>query len=289
MKCLQIGAKWSDVWQMRNAAHPMGEEGYSDAQRLAFGSVAELYERARPSYPLAAIDEALTHADAEPGELVLEVGAGTGKATRLIAERGLRVIALEPDARMAALARRSCSELQRVQVLELDFESYRAGDQAALVLAAQSWHWVDADVRYQSAARALRPGGSLAALWTLPRWQEVPLRDQLREVYGRLLPQMGAGFPMHPASNPDDLAGDWHEEIGRSSGFEDALVSEHVWTLEYSASAYAELLSTHQDHILLDPHERDALLDGVRAAIDGAGGTLALPFTTSVCLARRRS
>ncbi len=80
-----------------------------EQRRLAFGRVAELYDEERPSYPAAAIDDVLDFARIEPPATVLEVGAGTGKATRLLAERGFAVIALEPSAAMAQLARRNCA------------------------------------------------------------------------------------------------------------------------------------------------------------------------------------
>lgn len=62
---------------------------FSDEQRLAFGRVAELYDRARPSYPAAAIDALLEYGGLVPGSRVVDVGAGTGQATELLAARGL--------------------------------------------------------------------------------------------------------------------------------------------------------------------------------------------------------
>ena len=68
---------------------------YSDAQRLAFGTVAELYDRHRPGYPPEAIDRLVRAAGLVAGDEVLEVGAGTGKLTVPLARRGLRVLAIE--------------------------------------------------------------------------------------------------------------------------------------------------------------------------------------------------
>jgi hypothetical protein len=64
------------------------------------------------------------------------------------------------------------------------------------------------------------------------------------------------------------------------------VVQVHPWTQSYRGSGYAALLQTHQDHILLEPARRSELLDGITAAIDRAGGVLAMPFVTYVCLAR---
>lgn len=261
--------------------------GFSTEQRLAFGRVARLYDSARPSYPAAALEEILAHARLAPGELVVEVGAGTGKLTRLLAERGARLLALEPDTAMAALARETCRAYPLVEVRELDFESYRPDASAALLVAAQSWHWVDPQRRYELAACALADGGSLAALWTLPCWERVELREGLRECYGRLAPDMVADFPMHPGSRSERLAGDWSAEISHSAGFADARVGEHHWSCLYSARDYAALLATHQDHILLDDERREQLLEGVHSVIEAAGGELVMSWRTVVCLARR--
>jgi len=64
---------------------------FRDEQRLAFGRVAKLYDRVRPSYPDAVIDAVLAFAGLRPGARILEIGAGTGKATMLLAERGERL------------------------------------------------------------------------------------------------------------------------------------------------------------------------------------------------------
>ncbi len=260
---------------------------FSDEQRLAFGRVARAYDRARPSYPDSAIDEVIARAAIGAGDVVLEVGAGTGKATVLLAQRGLSVLALEPDPAMAALARENCRELPLVEVRELDFESHRPATSAQLVFAAQSWHWVDASLRYRLAAAALAAGGTLAAIWTLPRWQEVELRATLLEVYERIVPEMTASFPMHPGSAADDLAGDWRAEVAASGRFLEPSVSAHPWSQVYSAEDYAQLISTHQDHILLAADRREALLDELRAAIARGGGRLAMTYATIVCMARR--
>jgi len=267
----------------------MSAQGFSDEQRLAFGRVASVYDRARPSYPSSALDEVLTRAATRAGDRVLEVGAGTGKATVLLAGRGLRVLALEPDAEMAALARVNCRAFPLVEVRELEFEAYRPTSAVELVLAAQSWHWVDAGVRYRLAADALAPGGTLAALWTLPRWREVELRAGLLEVYERAVPEMTASFPMHPGSPEDDLAGDWRAEIAASGLFLEPSISVHRWSQAYSPEEYTQLISTHQDHILLASRRREALLDQVCAVIARDGGRLAMVYATIVCLARRAS
>jgi trans-aconitate methyltransferase len=262
---------------------------FLDEQRLAFGSVAELYDRARPSYPAAAIDDVIAHGRLSAGDRVLEVGAGTGKATVLLAQRGLPVLALEPSAAMAARARANCEGLAGVEVVESEFESWQVTQRFRALVSAAAWHWIAPELRYERAHAALAPGGTLAAIWTFPDWTACALRDALGGAYARGAPRLAADFPMHPRSEPTRLAGDWGAEIEGSGRFADPEVTVHVWSQPYSSAQYVQLLQTHQDHILLSAAVRGRLLAEIAAVIeDAAGGVLVLPLVTRVCLARRR-
>jgi len=83
-----------------------GEQANELVRGLSFGSVANQYERYRLDYPDELVDAVLQYAGG-PLRSALEVGAGTGKATRLFASRGIEVTALEPDAEMAPVLERT--------------------------------------------------------------------------------------------------------------------------------------------------------------------------------------
>jgi SAM-dependent methyltransferase len=233
------------------------------------------------------IDELIDAADLEPGTLVLEVGAGTGKATRMLAERGLAVLALEPSAAMAAVARRNLASDPLVEIEQIDFETWRPRELLQALVSAQAWHWISPELRYVRAGQVLRSGGVLAAIWTLPVWESNELREELCEVYSRTVPDLAADFPMHPAGVPDDLAGDWHAEIEGSDAFARPRIREHPWSCTYPTAAYLQLLQTHQDHILLAPGQKDALLSAIAAVLDRAGARVTMDYVTRLCLAER--
>ena len=131
-------------------------------QALVFGEVAEQYDRARPSYPDALFDTVIEYGELRPGDAALEIGAGTGKATRGFAGRGLAVHALEPSPGMARVLRATGVDGRGDDVRGVD---RRTRARSACVFAAQAWHWVpDAD-RYEKVAAALAPGGTLALFW----------------------------------------------------------------------------------------------------------------------------
>jgi protein-L-isoaspartate O-methyltransferase len=260
----------------------------ADRQRLAFGQVAELYDRARPAYPPAAVDAVIELAELTHGSPIFEVGAGTGKATRLLAERGLRIVAIEPDPAMARLARANCAALHSdVEIVVSDFERWRAPERRPAVVSAQAWHWISPEVGYRRAYEALSDGGRLVAMWTVPDWQRCAPRGAFAEVYRATVPDMAPDFPMHPDNQSSSLAVDWPAAIAATEWFTAPLVREVPWSQEYTASAYRELVATHQDHILLADPGRSAVLAGVASVIDEAGGTFSMPYLTRVCAAVR--
>jgi SAM-dependent methyltransferase len=263
-------------------AHPH----FADEQRLAFGRVAELYDRARPSYPAEAIDAVIEYGALRPGARVVEVGAGTGKATELLAARGLTVTAIEPSAEMGALARAKLAGRSGVTVVRSGFEAWDADSPYDAVVSVQAWHWVDPVERYRAARRALEPGGMLAAVWSFPEWERCTQRDALSRAYREAGGILRPDFPMHPDSEPTRLAGDWTSEISAGAVFGDSEIRHFRSSEHYTAPGYTDLLQTHQDHILLGHEERSALLAAIARSIEEAGGSLELPFTTHVCLAR---
>jgi SAM-dependent methyltransferase len=257
-------------------------------RRLVFGQVAELYDRARPTYPDALIRDLAALAAPGGERRVLEVGAGTGKATRLIAGRGLAVLAIEPSAEMAAVARRSLAAEPQVEIVESDFETWDpAGERFSLVYSAQAWHWIDPGVRDARARAALIDGGVLAVFWNRPAWGESPVRRALSDAYRAAAPEMPNDGPLHP-DNPDPLSDEgeeWAAEIRGAAGLAEPEVRRYDWGVGYSADEYADLLATLSEIRLLAPGPRERLLAGVRTAIREHGGQLQMPMATSTCLA----
>jgi SAM-dependent methyltransferase len=249
--------------------------------------VAELYDRARPSYPAAAIDAFVSYAGLQAPMRIVEAGAGTGKATILLAERGFGVTGVEPSPEMAAVARINCAAYPQVEIVEADFERWLPSERFGALVSVQAWHWIDSEVRYVNAAQVLVAGGTLAVMWTFPDWSRCPLREPISDAYRSSAPELVPDFPMHPDSEPTRLGGDWPVEIQASQSFTSPEIRSYPWWADYTSTTYGELLQTHQDHILLAEDRRADLLAAIGAAIEAAGGALRLPFVTYLCLAVR--
>ena len=150
--------------------------------RATFDQDAEAYDRSRPVAPDDVFDEVMQRASLSAGSTVVEIGPGTGQATRHLAARGLQVVAVELGPHLAERARANLAAFPNVSVVTASFESWDPGTACFdTVFACNSFHWIDRDIRFVKAATVLRPGGHLVVLatpWVVPEtadrfWWEV--------------------------------------------------------------------------------------------------------------------
>jgi SAM-dependent methyltransferase len=128
---------------------------------LSFGEEAAAYERGRPSYPPEAIDWLLPSGASD----VLDLGAGTGKLTIRLVERGLNVVAVDPIPEMLEVLRGSLPDTPAL--LGTAEEIPLPDDSVDSVLVAQAWHWFDPERAVKEVVRVLRPGGRLGLVWNV--------------------------------------------------------------------------------------------------------------------------
>jgi SAM-dependent methyltransferase len=265
----------------RPLSDPGPRESYQHRQVAeSFGSNAERYDRTRPRYPDALVERVVA---ASPGPDVLDVGCGTGIAARQFQAAGCRVLGIDPDARMADLARQ-----QGVEVDVANFESWDpAGRAFDAVIAAQAWHWVDPVAGAAKAARALRPGGRLAVFWNA--FQLPPdLTDAVSAAYRRVRPDSPAfqgGMP-----GPDSylvMCAKAADGIRQAGAFADPGQWRFDWDRPYTRDEWLEQISTFGGYTQFPPAKQEELLAGVGAAIDAVGGRFTMHYATLAVTAAR--
>jgi len=154
------------------------------------GRVAD-YERGRPGYPAALFDRLLELTGLGAGAVAADLGAGTGISSAPLVERGLRVIAVEPNAAMREAAERRLGELPGFRAVDGRAEATGLDDASVdLVLAAQAFHWFDPDRSRREIERILRPGGWVALVWNARRAAGRPFLES----YERLLLDFGTDY-----------------------------------------------------------------------------------------------
>jgi ubiquinone/menaquinone biosynthesis C-methylase UbiE len=252
--------------------------------RLLFDGVAEAYDRFRPGYPPALVDEACSIAGLRPGSRVLEIGCGTGQLTAALVERGLRVDAVDPGPRMVEIARRRAPgarfHIGSFEDVELPADAFEA------VFSATAFHWVDPDVGWAKVARVLRPGGTLALLSLIAE-----LTDEVLAAWREVLPE-AAGWEPHDLqavragalARRGNVSEFWawlgKRDIARPEAadlFADVQVSTMPVERVQSAEEALGEARTTSAYLRLDAARKAALDERLAAVVEAAGG----PYRTT--------
>jgi SAM-dependent methyltransferase len=259
------------------------------ALRTTFEEVAELYDRARPSYPAQVFDDLVDLTGLSQGARLLEIGPGTGKATLALAERGFRITCVELGEQLAAIARRNLAAFPAVEVVNAPFETWQpAGRVFDAVVAFTAFHWIDPGVRYEKSAALLGEGGALAVVATqhvLPPGGD-RFFAEVQEDYEAVVPddeKTKAGGPP-----PPDAVRDLRGEIEPSGLFGPVSVRRHLWDVTYTADEYIAVLDTYSGHRALDDERRRRLYERIhRRAAARPGGVVRKTYLAVLNVAKR--
>lgn len=238
-----------------------------------FESVAASYGAARPPYPSVLFETLGEHGVIGPGRRVLEIGAGSGEATRELIHRGCEVVAVEPGADLAARLRAASPDLSVLvsPVEDVDLPEGRFDS----VVAATSMHWVDLPAVLPRLGRTLGPDGFLAVWRTV--YGDPRIRTPFREAVDRIVDARAGRVaqrsdPLHPRPAVDEL-----EHDGTFS-----LVGtwRWPWQIDLTAPRLRSLFATFSDWA----DERE--LDAVEAAAEAQPGPVTEHYVTVLHLLR---
>ncbi len=218
---------------------------------LSFGAMAQAYERFRPGYPAEVADLVMAYAG-RPVRTALEIGAGTGKATRLFAGRGVAVTATEPDAAMLAELRRHVPAVTTVQAA---FEQVRSASRYGLVYAAAAMHWTDPQGRWPRVAALLEPGGVFASFGGPVQLADPEVAEAVRLAR---LPLLDSDDIASPDGTPPEQEMQWPgTELQQSAWFTDVRQTVIVRRQTMSPREYVGHLSTVSAYLVLPPAHQE--------------------------------
>jgi len=259
---------------------PSGEPHRHRAVAESFGLDPQRYDRTRPPYPPALAEAVLADL---PGRRVLDVGIGTGLSALPFAALGAEVLGVEPDPRMAELARRRGFPVEIAR-----FEDWSpAGRGFGAVISGQTWHWIDPVAGAAKAALALRPGGRIALFWNV--FQPAP---DLAAAFAAVYRRVATGLPYDPWS-ADPMAAQQTimqrvaDGLERSGAFREVQQWRTDWAREYTRDEWLDLVPTSGGHQLIPRPRLEELLAGLGEVIDAAGGRIVVGYATVLLAATR--
>lgn len=244
------------------------------AAAVGFARAAELYERARPSYPADAVAWLAERCGLGPGRTVVDLGAGTGKLTQLLPATGARVVAVEPIREMRALI--CVDENSEVEALEGTAEEIPLADGSAdAVVVAQAFHWFDHARALPELHRVLAPEGRLGLIWNsrdLDDPLQVELEELLRRYRSRVIEQQ---------------SGAWRAPLDASPFFGRVEEASFPFAQSFTTDDLCERVGSTSFVAAAAPDEREELLAQVRSLTVGLDEPFPFRYRTDVYVVPR--
>jgi ubiquinone/menaquinone biosynthesis C-methylase UbiE len=286
----------------------MSRRPESTARRYGkvFDEIAAEYDRHRPAYPDNLIDQACQAAGIGSGDLVLEVGCGSGQLTRALLARGLHVTAVEPGKNLIALARRNLDGAGAVEFVNAQFEdAVLPREQFQAVFSASAFHWVNPEVSWQKAADVLVPGGTLALVQYFgleePRSEED--QEAVLAALRKVAPDIAANWPAYRdldatlagveqrrgnVSQAWAWLGSYDIGQGYAGGlFSDVQVAVMPKLLEHTPDEVNAVMRTMSFYARLSPDQRGALEREHEAVCERLGRPIRASVVAALVTARR--
>lgn len=251
--------------------------------RFTFNEDVQNYDRWRPAYVPALFEQVLGQVGEGP-KSALEIGVGTGQATRPFLEAGYQVTAIDIGERMVAFTRRKFEAYPNFQAELTDFEGFCPNGDFDLVYSATAFHWIPAETGYPKALALLKPGGTLALFWNHPYVNrlEIPMHRAVQAVYQKYRPS--------DKPNPPEFC---EKDCGRvmerleQYGFQNSGYTLFYSTRIFTGEEYVRLMNTYSDHRALPPDVKAALEREMADTIRSLGDQLTIYDTIDLYLAQK--
>jgi ubiquinone/menaquinone biosynthesis C-methylase UbiE len=253
--------------------------------RQTFDGVASLYHEARPSYPDELFSSLITVTHLHKGSKLLEIGPGTGQATKPLAKKGFDITAVELGTSLAELARHELRQYNNVRVLRGTFEETQLpATSFDLVFAATSFHWVEPSVKFVKTHNVLKSKGHLAIIrakhvtdgkgdiffnLSQPIYERYNFTDKHRK------PRLPGSKELKADEIDDRLFGLVHFEL-------------FPLVITYSAKDFVRLLNTHSNHLAAGKEVQTAFYHEIENLLnDKFQGKIDKHFSMSLTIAQK--
>jgi SAM-dependent methyltransferase len=258
----------------------------NDTLKQTFDAEAELYNEMRPTYPEEVFDTLVTSTGIDGDARLLEVGPGTGQATKSLAARGFSIVAVELGKELAAVARRELAQYKNVEVITGAFEDVELAPLSFdVVYSATAFHWIPEEVRFARSHQLLKDGGHLAVIHRnhLAGDAFYNAADPIYKKYGEDRPNDTPTKLITKVEDvhADGIIGDKYFETVHHQVFPDAK--------EYTADEFVRLISTYSATLYMPAEKREGLLGEIHELINKQfGGTIVRNYGISLTVGRKK-
>lgn len=256
-----------------------------------FDTVAEEYDKWRPVYVEELYKDIFRYKEIDTGSHVLEIGIGTGQATRPIIKTGCNITAVELGKNLAEIARRNFKDNKNITVINSAFQDYLCPSQLFdLVYSASAFHWIGEEEGYRKVYKILKSSGAFARFASHPFYNiegQEELYDKIQYIYSKHMPIPAGVNGAKKVKRYTEEDAVRRTDIAKKYGFVDVETKIYYRDLVYYSEEYVKRLAIECDKIALNSDARSKLLNGIKNAIDEHGGKIIIRDMIDLNLARK--
>lgn len=253
-------------------------------KKSTFNSIITDYEYARPTYPKELFADIIEYSCLQNHSKVLEIGAGTGQATKYFAERNYDLTALEIGNEQVEFLRK---KFPATKIICNQFEDYDCKKKSIdLILSATAFHWIPAEIGYPKAYQLLKSGGTMVAFWhmySVTKFED-KIHSGIYEICSKYAPETSRKYDKNELQMINEKR---INEVQTGNHFSIPEYREYRWNDTYDSKKYIALLNTYSDFQILDKECRVNVLEKIQNFIEANGGTVVVPQTVRLYMVRK--
>ncbi|MGZ9586708.1 class I SAM-dependent methyltransferase [Paenibacillus marinisediminis] len=250
-----------------------------------FDQTADYYDRFRPSYPQQIMDSLVSNADITDKSNVLEIGAGSGKATELLLPYHCNVLCVEPGSNLVREGRKKFSDYLSVRYEEARFEEYAVTEAAYdVVFSSQAFHWVPQPIGFEKCAAALKEDGYLALLWNM----YITYDNELDNELVALSNQYGGIADFLSEEGCESRIASISSQIEHSGLFNKPQIYRCLWSQRYSVDEYYGFMLTTNIFVQKSKEEKEKAYQDLVALASKHNGVIERPYLSVLYLAQKK-
>ncbi len=252
----------------------------------SFNNIAETYHKGRPGYPTALFEEVKEICGITSESRLLEIGAGSGIASKELAKYGAQLVVLEPGAELMAIAKKELEGVPHASFVQSVLEDYEPEALFDTALSFTAFHWVTGD-KFGKAAEMLKQGGHLVLVWNSFRQSEEPVSKETGEIYHAYLPDIFPRTDMSVNERAQLKVDTREEEIKSDDRFALIAKKEYESHYQHDAESFCNLLMTYPVIEGLGQERRKRFLDAM-AEVVRKHGSITVPVKTVMFICKKK-
>ena len=256
-----------------------------------FDTVAEQYDMWRPTYVSELFDDIFMYSNISAQSNALEIGIGTGQATKPILKTGCNIIAVEIGKNLAELTRQKFKDYTNISIVNSSFQSFECKNESFdIVYSASAFHWIAEEEGYSKVYNILKTNGTFARFASHPYYNfegQEELAEKIQYIYFKHMPNPNGETSPKTMIRYAEEDAERRSAVAKKYGFSDIKTKIYYRDLVYSSDEYLNRLAIESDKIALDSHVRNQFLKEIKDVVDEYGGKIIIKDMIDLNLARK--